>query len=360
MVSAATKRKKRAQHPVDRVRVIDVAKAAGCSTATVSRAINDPNTVAPAMRAKIQSAMRDLGYLRNYAARALRSQRSHMVGVVIPTLSYAIYAQLVEAAQRQLSKAGFSTLIATFEYDLLEEYIEARSLMERGAEALVLVGCMHRPELYELLARFNVPFVNTYVLDQESSCPTVGFDNAAAAAEIVRHLVHIGHRRIAFISGITENNDRTTQRLAGVRREMHHHNLDLPNRFVVESPYSIAGGHSACTDLLWHSGSPPSAIICGNDVLAIGALSACEARGLRIPEDISIAGFDNLEIASHLKPPLTTIDVPAETMGRQAAQYLLGRLEGNDAWLHYPVDVRLVARETTAPPKLRSSMTMNK
>lgn len=345
------KRKKRLQNRPDRVRVVDVAKRAECSTATVSRAINDPDSVAPEMRTKIECAMRELGYVLNYAARALRSQRSHMVGIVIPTLNYAIYAQLVEAAHRRLSQKGFSTLIATFEYDLEEEYVEARSLLERGAEALVLIGSRHRPELYDLLARFDVPFVNTYVFDKESSHPTVGFDNAAATAEVVRHLVHIGHTNIGVISGITRDNDRTSERLEGVRREMARHGLELPDRLIVERPYSIANGRDALAVLLARPGPAPSAIICGNDVLAIGALAECEAGGLSVPGDISIVGFDNLEIASHHKPPLTTIEVPSEEMGRRAAQYLLDRLENKDVSRHYPVEVRLIARETTAPPK---------
>ena len=131
--------------------------------------------------------MRELGYVRNFAARALRSQRSHMIGVLIPTLDYAIYARLVGAANERFSAAGISTLIATFDYDLDAEPREARLLLERGAEALVLVGDHHRPELHELLSQFGVPFVNTYVFDPKSTLPTVGFDNAMAAAELALH-----------------------------------------------------------------------------------------------------------------------------------------------------------------------------
>ena len=240
----------RFQKSPPRIRVTDVAKRAGCATATVSRAINNPDSVSPEKRAKIESAMRELGYVRNYAARALRSQRSHMIGIIIPTLSYAIYAQMVEAAQKQLSQEGISTLIATFEYDLEIEASEAKSLLERGAEALLLVGNQHRPELYDLLARFEVPFVNTYVFDRDSPHPNVGFDNAAAAAEIVRHLVHIGHKNIGVISGLTQDNDRTAERLAGIKREIGRNGLELPDYRVAESSYSIGDGREALALLL--------------------------------------------------------------------------------------------------------------
>ena len=281
------------------MRVTDVAKLAGCAPATVSRAINNPDMVSLEKRERIQSAMLELGYVRNHAARALRSQRSHMIGVLIPTLDYAIYARLVGAANERLSVDGISTLIATFNYDLDAELREAKLLLERGAEALILVGDHHRPNLYELLERYDVPFVNTYVFDPKSPHPTAGFDNAQAAAEIARHLVHIGHRNICVLSGLTKDNDRTTKRLKGVREELARHGLELRDSMIVEQPYSIPDGRKGCALLLSRGDPQPTAIICGNDVLAIGALMECTERGLKVPDDISVVGFDNFEFAMH-------------------------------------------------------------
>lgn len=329
----------------------DVARLAGCAPATVSRAINNPDKVSPDKRARIESAMLELGYVRNYAARALRSQRSHMIGVLIPTLDYAIYARLVGAANERFSAAGISTLIATFDYDLDAELKEARLLLERGAEALILVGEHHRPKLHELLEQFGAPFVNTYVFDPKSPHPTVGFDNAMAAAELARHLVHIGHKDIAVLSGITRDNDRTTKRLGGVRKELLNHGIELHDSMLVEQPYSISDGRKGCALLLSRDGPQPTAMICGNDVLAIGALLECAESGLSVPGDISIVGFDNLEFAMHANPPLTTIEVPAEDMGMGAASYLLSKLMGNEVPLHHSVDVQLILRNSTAPPK---------
>lgn len=294
--------------------------------------------------------MRELGYVRNYAARALRSQRSHMVGVLIPTLDYALYASLVGAANRRFSAAGISTLIATFDYDLETEFKEARLLLERGAEALVLIGQRHEPKLYGLLEQFGVPFVNTYVLDADSAFPSVGFDNAAASASITRHLVHLGHRNICVVSGRTRDNDRTTKRLDGIRKELLSHGIELSGPMVVERSYSISNGREACAALLSRIRPRPTAIICGNDVLALGAIVECTARGLRIPEDISVVGFDNLELSRHCNPPLTTVDVPAEDMGMKAATYILDKLDGKDTSPHAPVDVHLILRDSTAPP----------
>lgn len=343
--------KNRFQDISSRVRVTDVAKLAGCAPATVSRAINNPEMVSEEKRKRIESAMLELGYVRNYAARALRSQRSHMIGVLIPTLDYAIYARLVGAANERFSADGISTLIATFNYDLDAELREAKLLLERGAEAVILVGEHHRPQLYQLLEQYDVPFVNTYVFDAKSPHPTAGFDNALAAAEIARHLVHIGHRNICVLSGMTKDNDRTTKRLQGIKEELSRHGLELRDSMIVEQSYSISDGRKGCALLLSRGETQPTAIICGNDVLAIGALMECAGRGLSVPDDISVVGFDNFEFATHSNPPLTTIEVPAEEMGRNAASFLLAKLKGSEVPMHHSVDVQLILRKSTAPPR---------
>lgn len=346
---AAPTTRNRLQESPSRVRVTDVARLAGCAPATVSRALNNPAKVSPEKRLRIESAMQELGYVRNHAARALRSQRSNMVGVLIPTLDYALYARMVGAANAKFSEAGISTLIAAYGYDLDTEVREACLLLERGAEALVLVGDNHRQKLHDMLDQFGVPCVCTYVFNPSSPRPTVGFDNAAAAAKLAQHLVHLGHRRIGVISGLTEDNDRTTERLRGIRSELSRHGIDLPRSLVTESPYAISEGRRACALLLSRSAPRPTAIICGNDVLAQGALVECQAHGLQVPGDISIVGFDNLEFSMHSNPPLTTIDVPAEEMGIAAADYIFGVLEGETMSRHNPVNVELILRTSSAP-----------
>ncbi len=343
--------KSRFQDAASRARLADVAKLAGCAPATISRAINNPEKVSPEKRFRIERAMHELGYVRNHAARALRSQRSHMVGVLIPTLDYALYARLVGAANSSLSEAGISTLISTFDFDLDAELREARLLLERGAEALILVGSQHRPQLHGVLDQFEVPFVQTYAFNPEGPHPTVGFDNSSAAARIARHLVHLGHDRICVISGITRDNDRTTMRLDGIREELLKHGIRLDESMVVECPYSISDGRRACKLLLSRDMPPPTAIIGGNDVLALGALIECTAMGMTVPDDISVAGFDNLEFAMHANPPLTTISVPAEEMGVAAASYILGELNGDEVAMHNSVEVQLILRHSSAPPK---------
>ena len=150
----------------------------------------------------------------------------------------------------------------------------------------MLVGDNHRKELHETLEKFGVPCVCTYVSNPASKHPTVGFDNAAAAAKLAQHLVHLGHKNICVISGITKDNDRTTQRLEGIRAELLKHSIELSDSMVIERAYSISDGRKACAFLLSRSGPTPTAIVCGNDVLALGALVECQTRGLSVPDDI--------------------------------------------------------------------------
>jgi LacI family transcriptional regulator len=337
-----------------KVRVTDVARLAGCAPATVSRALNNPDKVSPDKRERVERAMKELGYVRNHAARALRSHRSHMVGILIPTLDYALYASLVGAATRRLSSAGLSALVATFNFDLQAELREARLLIEHGAEALILIGQKHDPALYSLLHQHDVCFVNTYTLDPHGAHPSVGFDNEAAAAAMTRHLVHLGHRNIGVISGHTHDNDRTTTRLAGIRRELLQHGITLGPDRIIECAYSITNGREACAALLARIHPRPTALICGNDVLALGAIVECREQGLQIPEEISVVGFDNLELSKHSSPALTTVNVPTEQMGNAAATYLLDRLDGKEVSPQNSVEVQLILRHTTAPPPQHS------
>jgi len=328
------------------VRLLDVALRAACSTATVSRALNEPERVKPAVRERVLIAVRELGYLPNSAARALRSQRSRIMGIVIPTLNHAIYARLVDALQHKLAIGGYSLLVDTFEYDLSREYEQARVLIERGVEGIVLVGDIHRPELYQLLTHIRLPYVNTWVYQADSPHPCVGFDNRLASAAMTEFLLDLGHREFGVISAVTAGNDRASERVAGVREALERRGLRLSPTAVYERPYSIVSGREGLR-YLRALDPAPSAIICGNDVLAMGALAESRSLGIRIPEEISIVGFDNLEFAAHLDPPLTTMDVPAAEMGERAADLLLGRIDSQPALASVQVEPRLIVRGTS-------------
>ncbi len=347
--------RKRLQRIVqEQVNLADVAARAGCSTASVSRVLNQPGLVKEELRSRVEAAMRDLGYVPNSAARALRSRRTHIVGIVIPTLNYAMYAQLVEGLQRRLQEHGFSLLVATSEYDLAQEVQRAKVLQERGVEGVVLVGETHHPELYRYLESKGVPYVNTYVYRSDGVHPCVGFDNRRATADVTEFLLGLGHRHFGVISAITAGNDRASERVAGVQVALDAHGLRLPAAAVYERPYSIASGREGFRYLRGLS-APPTAIVCGNDVLAIGALMEARAMGVRVPDDVSIVGFDNLELAANIEPPLTTVDVPAAEMGERAADFLAARVAGQAVLRAVHLAPTLIARRTTGPAPAKTS-----
>jgi len=341
-------RKRLQKHSHTQVSLMDVAARANCSTASVSRVLNQPDRVKETLRARVQAAMHELGYRPNSAARALRIRRTHIMGIVIPTLSYAIYARLVDGLQKRLSDHGFSLLVATSEYDLSREEEHARLLFERGVEALVLIGDIHQPTLYGMLESTGLPYVNTYVYHAASTHPCVGFDNREATAQVTTFLLGLGHREFGVISAVTHGNDRASERVAGVKVTLEKSGLQLASSAIYQCPYSIAGGREGYR-YLRSLHSPPTAVVCGNDVLAMGALMEAKALGDRVPGDVSIVGFDNLELAAHLDPPLTTIDVPANQMGERAADYLVRRVMGESVSQSIHLEPRLIVRGTTGP-----------
>ena len=332
----------------------DVARMAGVSPATASRALSTPAQVRPETRAKVDDAARLLGYVPHGAARALASQRSRTIGAVIPTLDNAIFANSVNALQRSLAESGYTLLLGSHGYDPAVELEVTRALIERGVDGIVFVGTDHDPQLYRMLATFRIPYVLTWSLDPSGHHPCIGFNNREAAMQVTRFLLDLGHRNFAVISGLTAHNDRARDRVAGVRDALRARGLDLTPQAVIERPYSFASGQEGMRELLKRA-LRPSAVVCINDVLAVGAIIECRAEGLDIPRDVSITGFDDMEIAAQLAPGLTTMRLPTVDLGRSAAAYLLDRLAGREVAPSTELPVQLVVRGSTAPPRSRSA-----
>jgi len=332
------------------VKLADVARLARVSPATVSRALTRPEKVKATTAARIRQAVQALGYVAHGAARALASRRTRTIGAVIPTLDNAIFANTVHALQKTLDESGYTLLLASHEFDADVEARVTRTLIERGVDGLVLLGTLHHPSVFRMIDAHQVPYVLTWALDPSGRHPCIGFDNRAAAIRITRHLLELGHRDFAMIAGIAEGNERARERVEGVRDALARSGLALGPGRLVEKPFSLAGGRDGMRELLQNA-PRPTAVICGNDVLAIGALAECQALGLTVPGELSLTGFDDMEIAAAISPGLTTVHFPAAELGGYAAQHLIARLAGEpfDARVELPVD--LVVRGSTAPPR---------
>lgn len=326
----------------------DVAASAGVSTATVSRVLNFPDKVAPATRDKVQSAIADLGYSPNFGAKVMAARRTNTIGAIIPTMENAIFARGLQAFQEELRLHGFTMLVASTSYqpDIEEEQI--RALVARGADALLLIGHARSAEIYQFLEAQGIPTLITWAFDKNAPRPSVGFDNQAAMHMMAKEVLANGHKTIAMISAPTADNDRASARLQGVKAAMAETGLDPANLQIIETGYAIENGAIAFGQLMQRS-PRPTAVLCGNDVLAVGALRQAHQMDIAVPGAVSIVGFDDIELAQITYPPLTTVHVPHKQMGRTAAQTLVKMVQQRTVAKAVALDVSLVLRGTLGP-----------
>lgn len=326
----------------------DVALAAGVSTATVSRVLNKPDAVREELRQRVLDAVARLGYVPHAGARALMLRRSGTVGAVFPTVDHAIFAKAIEALQRRLARAGLQLLLATHGYDPQVEEEQVMNLVTHGADAVVLCGNLQQPRLLQFLRQRGLPAVHVMSWPALPDTLCVGFDNASAVGRGVHYLVGMGHRRIAMLAGVTRDNDRAAARLAGVRAALAEHGLALAPGHLVERHYELSDGREGLRALM--SASPaPTAIVCGNDVLAVGALLQAQEMGIAVPRELSIIGFDDLELARHMHPALTTVHVPTQEMWECAAERLIAALQHQPCPAATEFKVELVVRGSSGP-----------
>lgn len=315
------------------------------STATVSRALSQPEIVRPETRKRIEQAVARLNYVSDGMARALSTRRTRTIGAVIPTLDNAIYSVSTHSLQRTLEQAGYTLLLACHEFNLDAEARIVRAFAERGVDGLVLVGTAHAPATRKLLASLDVPCVYTWAVDRSRRGASVGFDNRAAGRLIAAHVLALGHRRIGVVSGRLKGNDRASDRLRGIRAALAEAGVPLPDSHVEEAAYSLQAGGQALEVLLRRV--RVTAVMCGNDVLAIGAIQAAQRMGIDVPGALSITGFDDMDFATVVSPALTTIRFPIADVGAHAAQHLLECIGGARP-LCIELPISLVARSSTA------------
>lgn len=329
----------------------DVADLAGVSTATVSRCLNSPDKVGQTTRGKVMSAVHELGYSPNFGARALAAKRTNTIGAVIPTMDNAIFARGLQAFEEELNENGLTLLVASSNYEPDREERQIRTLIARGADALLLIGYARDPSIYDFLSRQGIPTVISWAHDHTQMQPSVGFDNRAASHALARHVLELGHKNIGYITANIATNDRARDRVSGARDAMEQAGLDPLALRMIETRYSITNGAEACRALLT-THPDITAIMCGNDVLAVGALREAQKQGLDVPCDISITGFDDIEISLITDPTLTTVHVPHRQMGRAAARYLIETiLSETPPSPIAPLTTELCLRGTLAAPK---------
>lgn len=334
------------QAPRKAVGLRQVAAVAGVSTATVSRVLNSPDSVSEALRLRVMMVIEQLGWVPNAAARALSSNRTGAIGAIFPALGVGDFARAIDALQDALAARNYLLLLARSRYDADLELVQARKLVERGVDGLILVGRTRSPEYEQFLERLSIPYINSFVYDAGSRVPCVGPDNAAAMAEMVDYLVSLGHRRFGMIAQTARNNDRAAARRDGVRDALARYGLAIPPQAVLEGEWSIVEGRRLLRQLL-DVQPRPTAIICGNSLLAVGAVLEAAELGVDVPGAVSIVGYDDNELMSELPRPITTVRVASDLVGKRAGDLIVDMLNGTGQVVGERIPSEIVKRSTT-------------
>ncbi|MEA2543905.1 MAG: LacI family transcriptional regulator [Acidobacteriaceae bacterium] len=333
-----------------RPKLKDVARAAGVSPATVSRVLNNPKVVRPTIQAKVQRAIISLGFTPDAAARTLKSRRSRTIGAVVPTLGVAIFADGIGALQGRLREHGYTLLVANSEYEPEKELQEISVLLDRGVDGIVLVGDAFSSGVKVLAKRHDASLVTTYVGKSRHRIPAVGIDNAEVMYRMTQYLSGLGHREFGIITDEAKTNDRTWARCNGALKALKEGGIRLGESRTVKVTYSVASGRAGLRKLM-ASDPAVTAVLCTSDALAIGALAESKALGLLVPTDLSITGFDDIEISAHTDPPLTTVKMPAFDIGCLAADHIVASIAGEAVPMSTNLFARMVIRESCAAPR---------
>ncbi|WP_295952309.1 LacI family DNA-binding transcriptional regulator [uncultured Xanthomonas sp.] len=330
--------------------IYDIAKHVGVTAGTVSRALSRPEKVLPATRARIEQAAAALGYVPNTVARTLKTQRSGKLLVTVPDIANPFFAQILQGAEDAAQAVGYAVLLGDTQHQPDREERYAQMLPRNEADGLIVLGHRLPPTAREIVKQQGgaAPVVNGCEFDPALGIPSVHIDNAAAARAVMEHLYGLGHVRIAVVGGPPDN-PLHQQRLEGVRACAKARGR-LRNLTVVPGDFSVESGHAAALTLLGRTPAP-TAIFCFSDQMALGALAACRDLGIRVPDDLSIVGFDDLASSSYLTPPLTTIRQPMREIGVRAVNLLLAIIERVDVPLQQTLDFSLMVRGSTGVPR---------
>jgi LacI family transcriptional regulator len=303
------------------VTIIDVAREAGVSYTTVSRVINNSKHVKPRTRERVLQVMESLGYEVNRQARSLAGGHSNIVGLLVPDLSTGYIGEIVRGIGDELNMSQYDLMLYTTHLRQAKESNYVVSLARGTVDGLLLVLPRNPGAYFEILHRQNIPYI---LIDHQGigeANAAVGATNQQGAYEATRYLLQLGHRRIGFVTGTMEMGC-AQERLAGYRQALAEHGVAADPQLVREGDFHQPRGFTAGLELL-SSPVPPTAIFASNDVSAFGVMEATREKGLRIPDDISVMGFDDIPQAGHVRPMLTTVRQPLEEMGRTAARLLL-------------------------------------
>ena len=327
--------------------VYTVAEHAGVSIATVSRTLAGSRKVSPATRQRVMQAIEDLNFEPNPSARRLAYMKTETIALVFPDISGPFYSTVIRGVEQEAGRHNHNVLIyGTHGKEGSGRYL--RTLSSKVDGLIIMARSIDEDSLLSL-ERQGVPFVLLGHSNGQLQCSTISVDNDAGAYKAAVHLLGHGHQQIGIITG-PENSPDSKGRLQGYKRALLDAGISLQQNMVVPGNFEYEGGQIAIHKLL-EGNFPPTAILAANDEMAIGAIDAAQQRGLRVPEDLAVIGFDDIQMSALTHPPLTTVRQPMQLLGEEAVKLLFGRLNNSNGLPHHEVlDTRLAVRQSCGCP----------
>ncbi|OYD16783.1 hypothetical protein CH333_02720 [candidate division WOR-3 bacterium JGI_Cruoil_03_44_89] len=322
----------------------EVAERAGVSITTVSRVINGNPKVRQDTRERVYEVIKELGYVPSAIARGLTLGRTHTIGLILPEIADGFFSQVIRGADEAAVRQNFHLLVSTFHSHRSDEELSFRLLGEGRVDGLILMDPTLGDDFLMEFHRSSFPIVVLCKKIKYTNCKYVVIDDLQGAYQAVVHLIKHGYKRIATIRGPLDNYD-AFQRLAGYKSALKDYNIKLNPEYIVDGNFQWEGGESAMHILL-DLVQPPDAVFAANDPMAIGAMEAVKKRGLSIPKDMAIIGFDDIELARLVTPPLTTVHLPMYELGAMAVESITGMLKGKSTRRKNILKTGLVIRKS--------------
>lgn len=326
--------------------ILDVARLAGVSTATVSRVINSPDTVREETREKVLLAMAKCNYKYNALARGFVTKKSNTIGLIIPTISNSVFAESTLGVQEYADQKNIRVVLGNSYDKYSQEENLVKVLRESQVDGLIITTTNLKGEILKSLVDENFPFVLIFSTVKGGPMSAVGIDNYLGGYLATEHLISLGHKRICMVAGNFSMTDRSFHRWHGYKKCLKDNGIHYDKELLIQTDSSLSGGRDSIKKLL-NLPSPPSAIFCSNDYIALGTMKGAREAGLTLPDDLSIVGFDDMQTASYMVPALTTIRQPAYEMGQRAAEILLQLIEKKSKPIQDMMDSTLIVREST-------------
>jgi len=338
------------------VTIKDIAKEAGVSHSTVSRALRGSSLISKETTKHIQETAQELGYLPSTAAQSLKTNRSQALGVIVSNIDDPYFSEILQGIEEVAQGNNYSLFMAASQRDHERERIIIQSMRQHRVDGVIICSTTFSDEQSRHFSKYDIPIVVVNNQAAEDYRYSIYHDDVDGSRQLTRHLIELGHRKIAYL-GNSLSGRTTLDRLAGFRQEMESKGLSVPDNYIHEIPGSDPEKGILAVDHFLGSPDRPTALVCFNDMMAIGMLKSLQGHGIRVPDEFSITGFDNIVFSNYTNPPLTTFDQPKRFIGQKAAELILSLLCSTSK-VNVPeqkiqvLQGKLLVRKSTAPPQV--------